>query len=96
MRSLVRTSNRRGAVTADMTGPQPVIGGANPAQFASLTADTDLVTVGGVDRLSARVDALAPAIDSVIQGVHRRSPHAVVVVVGHLPVLPAAWGCSSL
>ena len=35
-----------GAVTSDMTGPQSVIGGTNPAQFDSLTPDTDLVTVG--------------------------------------------------
>ena len=116
-----------GAVTGDMTGPQSVLGGTNPAQFDALTPDTDLVTVtiggndigfgdivttcgelsldvlgnpcrrhfnvGGTDQLAARIDALAPTIDAVIQGVHQRSPHATVVVVGYLPVLPAAWGC---
>jgi lysophospholipase L1-like esterase len=116
-----------GAVTADMTGPQSVIGGTNPAQFDSLTPDTDLVTVGiggndigfgdivttcgelslnvfgnpcrqhftvgGTDQLVARIDALAPTIDAVLQGVHQRAPHATVVVVGYLPVLPASGGC---
>jgi lysophospholipase L1-like esterase len=117
-----------GAVTADMTGPQSVIGGTNPAQFGALTRDTDLVTVGiggndigfgdivntcaevsfgdvfgnpcqrhftvgGVDQLAARIDALAPTIDAVIRGIHQRAPHATVVVVGYLPVLPAAGGC---
>ncbi|WP_194907430.1 SGNH/GDSL hydrolase family protein [Catenulispora rubra] len=116
-----------GAVTADMTGPQSVIGGTNPAQFDSLTPDTDLVTVGiggndigfgdivttcgelsldvfgnpcqqhftvnGTDQLVARIDALAPTIDAVIQGIHQRAPHATVVVVGYLPVLPASGGC---
>ncbi|ACU74469.1 GDSL family lipase [Catenulispora acidiphila DSM 44928] len=117
-----------GAVTADMTGPQSVLGGTNPAQFASLTPDTDLVTVGiggndigfgdivttcgelsltsplgdpcrqhftsgGTDQLAARIDALAPTIDAVLAGIHQRAPHATVVVVGYLPVLPASWGC---
>lgn len=116
-----------GAVTGDMTAPQSVLGGTNPAQFDALTSDTDLVTVtiggndigfgdivttcgelsldvlgnpcqrhftvGGTDQLAARIDALAPTIDAVIQGVRQRSPHATVVVVGYLPVLPAAWGC---
>lgn len=117
-----------GAVTADMTGSQSVIGGTNPAQFDSLTSDTDLVTVGiggndigfsdivttcgelsvtnvfgnpcrqhftsgGTDELAARITALAPKIDAVIAGIHERSPHATVVVVGYLPVLPATLGC---
>ena len=117
-----------GAVTADMTGPQSVIGGTNPAQFNALTPDTDLVTVGiggndigfsdivttcgelsvtnvfgnpcqqhftsgGTDELAARITALAPRIDAVIAGVHQRAPHATVVVVGYLPVLPAKLGC---
>lgn len=117
-----------GAVTADMTGPQSVLGGTNPAQFDSLTPDTDLVTVGiggndigfgdivttcgelsvsnvfgdpchqhftsgGTDQLAARIDALAPTIQNVLRGIHQRAPHATVVVVGYLPVLPASGGC---
>jgi lysophospholipase L1-like esterase len=116
-----------GAVTADMTGPQSVIGGTNAPQFNSLTSDTDLVTVGiggndigfgailttcgelsldllgnpcqqhftvgGTDQLAARIDALAPTIDAGLRGIHARAPHATVVVVGYLPVLPARWGC---
>ncbi|WP_042401178.1 SGNH/GDSL hydrolase family protein [Streptacidiphilus carbonis] len=35
-----------GAVSGDMTGPQPVPLGANPPQFSRLSRDTDLVTVG--------------------------------------------------
>ena len=98
-----------GAVTADMTGPQSVLGGTNPAQFDSLTSDTDLVTVGiggndigfgdivttcgelsldvfgnpcqqhftsgGTDELAARIDALAPTIDTVIAGIRPPVSH---------------------
>lgn len=35
-----------GAVSGSMTGPQPVLGGANPPQFSRLDRSTDLVTVG--------------------------------------------------
>jgi len=35
-----------GATTANLTGPQAVPGGSNPAQLNALTASTDLVTVG--------------------------------------------------
>ena len=116
-----------GAVTADLSAPQQVLGGANPAQFDSLTPDTDLVTVGiggndigfgdivvtcgelsydvfgdpcrqhftvnGTDQLAARIDALAPTIGAVLQEIHRRAPHATVVVVGYLPALPPLLGC---
>jgi lysophospholipase L1-like esterase len=50
-------------------------------------------TSGGTDQLVARINALAPKIGAVLQGIHRRSPHATVVLVGYLPVLPSAWGC---
>jgi lysophospholipase L1-like esterase len=50
-------------------------------------------TSGGTDQLVARIDALAPRIAGVLQGIHQRSPHATVVLVGYLPVLPPAWGC---
>ncbi|MEU6810502.1 SGNH/GDSL hydrolase family protein [Streptomyces sp. NPDC046831] len=40
-------------------------------------------TDGGTDKVKARVDAWAPALGSVLDGIARRSPHARVFVVGY-------------
>jgi lysophospholipase L1-like esterase len=48
----------------------------------------DRYIVGGVDTLRARIDALAPTINNVLDGIKARSPHAGVVVVGYPDILP--------
>ncbi|MFF3560755.1 SGNH/GDSL hydrolase family protein [Streptomyces sp. NPDC002574] len=49
---------------------------------------------GGSDQLSAAIDATAPKIDAVLGAVHRRAPHARVVVVGYPDLLPdSGVGC---
>jgi lysophospholipase L1-like esterase len=55
---------------------------------------TDHFVVGGVDTLAARVDATAPKIDAVLQGIHARSPDARILLIGYLPLLPLTGsGC---
>ena len=117
-----------GATTVHMTQPQQVQGGANPAQFGALRANTDLVTltiggndigfgeilatcgklalddpagnpcqrhyaVTGSDELTQRVDTAAAKIATVLRGIRSRSPHATVLVVGYLRILPPRGGC---
>lgn len=41
-------------------------------------------TVNGVDQYEARIQAVAPKMASALTEIHRRSPHAKVVVVGYL------------
>lgn len=54
----------------------------------------DLYVQNGVDLLQQRIDATAPKIAAVLQGVHTRSRHAKVVLVGYLDILPLAGpGC---
>jgi lysophospholipase L1-like esterase len=49
---------------------------------------------GGVDQLAARINATAPKVAAVIQGIHQRSPSARVVVVAYEPILPESGsGC---
>ncbi|GLY79846.1 SGNH/GDSL hydrolase family protein [Actinoallomurus iriomotensis] len=43
--------------------------------------------------LTDRVAAAAPRIATVISTIHARAPHAVVVVVGYLRILPSDTGC---
>jgi lysophospholipase L1-like esterase len=45
------------------------------------------VTANG-DEISQRIQAAAPKVAAVIQGIHARSPKAVVYVVNYLPLLP--------
>lgn len=113
-----------GARIRDLTSPQDVAFGPNPAQFDALTPDTDLVTVsiGGNDvgfgeiietcsrlsfgdpfrapcerhygdELAGRIAALAPRVGEVVAQIRQRSPHADVVVVGYLRILPPRGGC---
>ena len=54
----------------------------------------DYYTTGGVDQLAAAVSATAPKIAAVLQGIHQRAPHAVVLVVGYPDILPESGpGC---
>ncbi|GHF40809.1 SGNH/GDSL hydrolase family protein [Streptomyces morookaense] len=50
-------------------------------------------TAGGTDRAAAMINAVAPKVAGVLDGIHQRSPHATVVLVGYLPLLPPTTGC---
>jgi lysophospholipase L1-like esterase len=50
-------------------------------------------TAGGTDQLAARIAATAPKITAVLSGIRQRSPHARIVLVGYLRILPPAGGC---
>ncbi|MGK5532007.1 SGNH/GDSL hydrolase family protein [Streptomyces sp. URMC 129] len=53
----------------------------------------DRFTSGGTDQLADRVAATAPKIDAVLADIRARAPHARIVVVGYLRILPPALGC---
>ena len=54
----------------------------------------DHYVVNGHDELAARIDATAPKIAAVLDGIHRRSPKAQIFVVAYLPILPETGpGC---
>jgi hypothetical protein len=48
----------------------------------------DHYVVNGRDELSERIQATAPLVAEVIQGIHARSPSARVFVVNYLPIFP--------
>lgn len=48
---------------------------------------------GGTDELVARVAAVAPLIKNVLVGIRARAPHATIMVVGSLRILPSTGGC---
>lgn len=50
-------------------------------------------TTGGTDQLAAAINATAPKVAAVLAGIRARSPHATVVLVGYLRILPPAIGC---
>jgi lysophospholipase L1-like esterase len=43
--------------------------------------------------LTDRVNETAPRIAAVLRTIHARAPHALVVLVGYLRILPSATGC---
>jgi lysophospholipase L1-like esterase len=43
--------------------------------------------------LSGRVADAAPKIAAVLRTVHERAPHAIVMVIGYLRILPSSAGC---
>jgi hypothetical protein len=54
----------------------------------------DQYNSGGVDQLAARINATAPKVAAVIQGIHTRAPSARVIVVAYEPILPETGsGC---
>ncbi|MQA12855.1 MAG: SGNH/GDSL hydrolase family protein [Pseudonocardiaceae bacterium] len=53
-------------------------------------------TAGGGDIYAERIDAAAPELAEVLQGIAARSPDATVVLVGYLRILPPADGCFPL
>jgi hypothetical protein len=49
---------------------------------------------GGVDQLKARIEATAPKVAAVLQGIHARSPSAKVYVVNYPAIFPETGsGC---
>lgn len=50
-------------------------------------------TTGGSDVYAQRIAAVAPKVAAVLEGIHRRSPHATVLLVGYLRILPSTGGC---
>jgi hypothetical protein len=50
-------------------------------------------TASGTDLYARRVAAAAPKVAQVLEGIRARSPHATVLLVGYLRILPPATGC---
>ena len=51
-------------------------------------------TAGGTDLLLAKINATAPLVAAVLQGIHLRAPDARVLLVGYPDILPATgYGC---
>ncbi|HZS20218.1 MAG TPA: SGNH/GDSL hydrolase family protein [Pseudonocardiaceae bacterium] len=50
-------------------------------------------TAGGSDIYAQRIAAVAPKVGAMLEGIHQRSPHAMVVLVGYLRILPPTGGC---
>jgi lysophospholipase L1-like esterase len=50
-------------------------------------------TSGGSDLYAQRIDAVAPKVGAVLEGIHQRSPRAAVLLIGYLRILPPAGGC---
>jgi lysophospholipase L1-like esterase len=51
-------------------------------------------TAGRTDRLAAAVKATGPKVAAVLRGIHRRAPHARVLLVGYPDILPnTGTGC---
>jgi lysophospholipase L1-like esterase len=79
--------------------------GGNDIGFTSIIEDCasvtpfghpcqDQYTSGGVDQLAARINATAPKVAAVVQGIHQRSPSARVLVIAYEPILPETGsGC---
>ena len=54
----------------------------------------DKYDAGGVDQLKARIEATAPKVAAVLQGIHSRSPSARVFVVNYPAIFPeTGFGC---
>jgi hypothetical protein len=54
----------------------------------------DRYVVNGHDELAERIDATAPKVAAVIDGIHRRAPKARIFVVAYLAILPETGpGC---
>jgi len=50
-------------------------------------------TAGGADVYAQRIAATAPKLARVLEGIRERSPHATVLLVGYLRILPPVLGC---
>jgi hypothetical protein len=79
--------------------------GGNDIGFSSIAEDCtstspegtpcqDTYVVDGRDEISERIQATAPLVANVIQGIHARSPEARVLVVNYASILPDSGpGC---
>lgn len=53
-------------------------------------------TADGTDQLAVRINQTGPKVAAVLRGIHRRAPHARVVVVGYPDLFPEdGVGCTS-
>jgi lysophospholipase L1-like esterase len=50
-------------------------------------------TSGGTDQLADRINETAAKVRAVLDGIAQRSPHATIVLVGYLRILPPSGGC---
>lgn len=63
---------------------------ANPFSHPCL----DKYNAGGVDQLKARIEATAPKVAAVLQGIHARSPTAKIYVTNYPAIFPeTGYGC---
>jgi GDSL-like Lipase/Acylhydrolase family len=54
----------------------------------------DKYNSGGVDQLKARIEATAPKVAAVLQGIHTRSPAAKIYVLNYPAIFPeTGYGC---
>jgi len=54
----------------------------------------DKYNPGGVDQLKARIEATAPKVAAVLQGIHARSPAAKIYVLNYPAIFPeTGFGC---
>jgi lysophospholipase L1-like esterase len=67
----------------------------NCVTFNPFDGCKDEYVVNGVDEITQRINATAPKIAAVLQGVHTRSPAARVFVVNYAAILPhtGSFGC---
>jgi lysophospholipase L1-like esterase len=69
--------------------------GALDATSPNGTPCKDKYTAGGRDQVGEKIEKARPKIDAVLQGIHARSPHARVAIVGYPHVTPpngeACW-----
>jgi hypothetical protein len=66
------------------------LGATNPTGHAC----RDFYTAGGRDQVKEKIDAAAPKIAAVLQGIHTRAPDARVAIVGYPAVVPTdGTGC---
>lgn len=50
-------------------------------------------TTGGTDRYAQLIAATAPKVAQVLEGIRARCPHATILLVGYLRLLPPTLGC---
>jgi lysophospholipase L1-like esterase len=54
----------------------------------------DKYNAGGVDQLKARIEATAPKVAAVLQGIHARAPEAKIYVLNYPAIFPeTGFGC---